>query len=109
LDPLSDLNLGEIMKSLRRYWFKFEKLPRPSAINLGCGVSAYDYEDAIILLRERVFGANGPPHIEQCIEDVDITTLESKHVLPNLGVVDVRGIWFPQGYEEPRRGTYGQA
>jgi hypothetical protein len=79
------------MKSLKRFWFKFEISPKPDAINLGCGVSAYDYEDAILLLRKYVFGANGPPLIEQCIEDVDILTLEAN-----------RGIWFPQGYDEPR-------
>lgn len=95
------------MKPLRRYWFRFEKFPKPSAINLGCGVSAYDYEDALVLLRERVFGGNGPPPIEQCIEDVEISTLEANHVLPNLGRVDIRGIWFPQGYEEPKSSVRG--
>jgi hypothetical protein len=92
-----------IMRPLKRYWFRFERLPQPNAINLGCGLSAYDYEDAIRLLRELVFGDNGPPPIEQFIEDVDIATLEPDHVRPNLGSVDVRGIWFPQGYELPRR------
>jgi hypothetical protein len=83
---------------MKRYWFKFEKLPKPSAINLGCGVTAHTYDDAIALLRERIFGPNGPPPIEQCVEDIDISTLDSKHVLPNIGPVDVRGIWFPQGH-----------
>jgi hypothetical protein len=91
------------MNGYGRYWFRFEKLPNPSAINLGCGVTASDYEDAISLLRERVFGQNGPPPIEECIENVDVSTLEPKHVAPNLGAVHLRGIWFPQGYEEPTR------
>jgi hypothetical protein len=29
-----------------------------------------------------------------------VSILDQKHVLPNVGMVNVRGIWFPQGYEE---------
>jgi len=85
------------MKRLRSFWFRFERLPNPTAINLGCGVSAYDYEDAITLIRERIFGPNEVPPVAQCVEDVDVSTLEPKHVTPNLGDVSIRGIWFPQG------------
>jgi hypothetical protein len=34
------------------------------------------------------------------MEDVDLSSLEQKHVLPNLGDVTARGIWFPQGYDK---------
>ena len=85
------------MKPLRRYWFKFENLTQSGELNIGCGVSAYDYEDAINLLGQRIFGANIPP-IVQCIEDVVLSTLETSHVHPNLALVNMRGIWFPQGY-----------
>ena len=93
-----DLSLGDGMKTVRKFWFRFEKLQRPTALNLGCGVSAFDYEDALNLLKERIFGPNGPPPIVQCIEDVQISDLEKSHVLPNIGSMDIRGIWFPQGY-----------
>ena len=86
------------MKPVRQFWFKFEKLPRPIPLNLGCGVSAFDYEDALSLLKDRIFGPNGPPEIIQCVEDVKKSDLEKNHVLPNIGPMDVRGIWFPQGY-----------
>ena len=88
------------MKSLRPYWFNFEMLNKPSPLNLGCGVTAYDYDDAITLLGQRVFAGRELPRIVGFREDVDISTLDQKHVLPNLGSVLVRGIWFPQGYEE---------
>lgn len=84
--------------TLKRYWFEFEKWPKPTPINFGCGVTAYDYDDAVLLLKERIFGENGPPPIERFTEDVDISTLERNHVQPNLCNVDTRGIWFPQGY-----------
>jgi hypothetical protein len=61
---------------LRRYWFRFDRLPRPTAINLGCEVTAYNYDDAIGQLRERMFGPNDPPPIVESIEDVDLSSLE---------------------------------
>jgi hypothetical protein len=88
------------MKQLRRYWFSFEKVARPNPLNLGCGVTAYDYADATSLLREGVFSRKELPLIVACVEDVDVSTLDPKHILPNIGLVNVRGIWFPQGYEE---------
>lgn len=32
------------------------------------------------------------------IEDVDVSTLDPEHVLPNTGVPAARGIWFPLGH-----------
>ena len=84
------------MKMLKRYWFNFETLGQPSALNLGCGVTAYDYGDAISLLRQRVFTGKDLPRIIGCCADIDVSTLDQKHVLPNIGLVTVRGIWFPQ-------------
>ena len=82
------------MRKLRRFWFSFEKIGRPTPLNLGCGVTAYDYDDAIALLQERVFPEETIPKIIECIRDVDVSTLEANHVLPNLGSVIDRGIWF---------------
>ena len=45
---------------LHRYWFKFDLTmqdPHPLGILLGCGVTAWEVEDARRLLSERVFGA----------------------------------------------------
>jgi hypothetical protein len=86
------------MNSLRKYWFRFESLPRPTVVNLGCGVTTYTRDDALNLLREHVFGPNGPPTIVECIEDVELHQIERKHSCPNIGDTQCRGIWFPQGY-----------
>jgi hypothetical protein len=88
------------MKSLKRYWFNFEKFGRPTPLNLGCGVTAYDYGDALNILRARVFAGKELPAIVGYTEDVDMSALDQKHVLPNMGLVTIRGVWFPQGYEE---------
>jgi hypothetical protein len=90
------------MKTLKRYWFTFEKFSKPTPLNLGCGVTAHNYEDAVTLLRERVFRGKELPPIAKFVEDIDVSILEQKHVFPNIGMVNVRGIWFPQGYEETR-------
>ncbi|MGJ4945880.1 hypothetical protein ACQR1W_35325 [Bradyrhizobium sp. HKCCYLS1011] len=89
------------MSNLRRFWFQFERLPVPTPLNLGCGVTAYSRNDAISLLHERVFGADDLPPLINVIEDVSISQLEHKHVRPNLGNHLERGIWFPQGYDAP--------
>ncbi len=86
------------MSSLRLFWFRFEPLPRPTAINLGCGVTAYSRDDALSLIREHVFGSNDPPPIIDYIEDVRLDQIEQNHVRPNIGNIQRRGIWFPQGY-----------
>lgn len=83
---------------LHRYWFVFENAPEFNPLNLGCGISAYSYDDAVQLLRSRVGGKEVTLKISSVVEDVDIDTLDSGHVLPNLGDVTVRGIWFPLGY-----------
>jgi hypothetical protein len=88
--------------NLRRYWFTFEwkdQDERPLGALLGIGVTASDRADAESLLRERVFRKSELPLISSTIEDVDISRLDQDHVIPNMGNVLVRGVWFPQGYE----------
>jgi hypothetical protein len=85
---------------LRPFWFRFEPMPAPTAINLGCGVTAFSREDALALLQQRVFGANGIPPLVEVIEDVTRAAIDP-HVVPNIGTLEERGVWFPQGYDEP--------
>jgi hypothetical protein len=84
---------------LRRYWFRFrlaaDAAPAPG-VRLGCGVTAYNYEDALHLLLQVVFTNDVLPPIQEVIEDVDVSTLDANHVLPNMGVPIWRGVWFPQ-------------
>jgi len=83
---------------LLRYWFEFEQLPAPSPINLGCGVTAYNYDDAIDLLKKTVFMDSTLPTIKRVLEDVDISKLDQGHVIPNMGLVLSRGVWFPLSF-----------
>ena len=70
----------------------------PRAINLGCGVTAYGYDDALALLREKVFTDGVLPRILEFNEDdIDISLLDHEHVRPNMENPISRGIWFPMG------------
>ena len=72
--------------------------PLPAGLAYGCGVSAYDYDDALALLSERVFAGKPPPDPAEVIENIDVSQLDRSHVLPNMDDPATRGIWFPRGY-----------
>jgi len=84
------------MNSLVRFWFEFERSSTPAILNIGCGVTARDYNDALSFLKEHVFIGREIPTITRFVENVDISTLDERHVLPNLGIASVRGVWFPK-------------
>jgi hypothetical protein len=83
---------------LKRYWFDFENIGKPSALNLGCGVTAHSVEDAKNILSSTVFIDVQFPRILKVISDVDISLLDPKHVIPNMYEPTDRGVWFPIGY-----------
>jgi hypothetical protein len=86
---------------MRKYWIKFDISmtdPHPIGTLMGCGVTASSKEEALALLRERVFQSHPLPAIKKCIEDIEMSQLDAKHVLPNIGNPSERGIWFPLGY-----------
>jgi hypothetical protein len=88
--------------TFRRFWFEFDLRlddPYPPGVLAGCGVTAYDLEDAISLLKQRVFTSGDLPGIRSIVEDVDVSTLDAGHVLPNMGAPVWRGVWFPLGYQ----------
>ena len=85
-----------------RYWFKFEidtAFGFPPGIGIGCGVTAYDYSDALKLLDEKIFNTIARPPFAKIVENVDIRTLDQGHVIPNMNPPNYRGVWFPLGYE----------
>lgn len=82
--------------ALTRYWFEFDLTledPHPIGVLIGCGVTAHNYEDALVLLKQRVFTHDPLPTITRVVENVDVSTLDASHVLPNMGIPTERGIW----------------
>jgi hypothetical protein len=86
---------------LRRFWIKFdlrlEDAP-PVGVLAGCGVTAFSREDAHEIIGKQIFAGNVLPGIQKEIEDVDVSTLDPRHVRPNIGDPTKRGVWFPLGY-----------
>jgi hypothetical protein len=85
---------------MNRYWIEFDaaKQSLPIGSQRGCGVTAHNIADAKVLLSEKMFNQAPIPDFKRCIENVDISTLDQNHVVPNMGNIFERGIWFPQGY-----------
>lgn len=87
-----------------RYWFEFDVTAAdfhiiPYGTLIGCGVTAYNYEDALKIIKEKVFNSSELPVIKRMVENVDIRTLDQGHVIPNMLAPVVRGVWFPPGYQ----------
>ena len=86
---------------LHRYWIRFDDTHRichALGLGLGCGVTAFDLDDAIALLEEHVFKGPMPVPIASSTEDVDVRTLDQGHVIPNMLPPHWRGVWYPVGY-----------
>lgn len=85
-----------------RFWFEFEidsAFDFPPGIGVGCGVSAHNYEDAIKILDEKVFNIIKRPPFKKVIENIDVSSIDKGHVIPNMKSPISRGIWFPLGYD----------
>jgi hypothetical protein len=76
---------------LIRFWFEFDNIH-------SYGVTAWNYDDAINILKEKVFSNTPFPVIKHVIENVDVSALDKGHVLPNMAIPTIRSIWFPLGY-----------
>jgi hypothetical protein len=85
---------------LHRYWIEFDPSFRDYPTSaLGYGVTGYTFEDALNILQNRAFRDKPLPPIASVIEDVDVSTLDRKHMV-YMGVPVWRGVWFPLGYQD---------
>lgn len=62
-------------------------------------MTTFSYEDAIAIIREKIFAGKIIPEIKTKIEAVDVSTLDPTHVIPNMRSPREKGIWFPLGYD----------
>ncbi len=86
---------------MMRFWFQFEfddKANIPPGLIMGCGITAYDYSDALLILKQKIFNDQKLPRIRKVIKDIDISTLDAGHVIPNINPPSIRGVWFHLGY-----------
>lgn len=86
---------------MKRFWFEFDFNDSqyiPPGLRMGCGVTALDYNDAISIIKAKVFINQEIPNANKIIENIDISKLDTGHILPNMSSPNIRGIWFPLGY-----------
>lgn len=76
---------------MRTYWIETDQ-----PYSLGCGVTARSSDDAEYLARIALSGEYTITSIE-VVENV--ASLDQGHVVPNMGNVLRRGIWYPLGLE----------
>ena len=82
---------------LKRFWIEFDDTASLSVgVGYGCGVTAFDLNEALAVLQEQVFIDEPMPEIRKITEDIDVSTLDPNHVLPNIGITVDRGVWFPK-------------
>jgi hypothetical protein len=87
------------LAKLVRFWFEFDReASRTARAKPFVGVTAWTREDAEDLIRSCVFRGDALPPISRVTEDVDVSTLDPGHVLPNMEPPNVRGVWYPRGY-----------
>ena len=93
---------------LKRYWFVIYPEWRYGPWN--AGVTATSVKEAKELLLKNFIKINYFEPLErlkeqeevEVIEDIDVQLLDKDHVLPNIGPVIFKGVWFPRlnMYEE---------
>ncbi len=81
---------------MRPHWITVEPAHGPPVLNLGVGITAASEAEA----RAMFAAAFGAAHrIAQVRAVMDADELDRKHVVPNMGNMLKRGVWFPRGYE----------
>jgi hypothetical protein len=74
--------------NLHRYWFPIEG-------HMGVGVTAYSLSEAQALATRAAARWGWPFTGSEVVEDVDIRSLDQRHVVPNIGPSNFHGVWFP--------------
>ena len=88
------------MRQLHRYWIEFETdLQRFGYFPSCVGLSAYDRDDAFMLVKRWVVRGDSPelPRITRFIEDADRSELipVGERLPQQVGCSVWRGVWYP--------------
>ena len=60
------------------------------------GVSGYSLKDAVSLLSDAGFEIDPSDRSITVRENVRLTEFEERHIGPNMGPMQLRGVWFPR-------------
>ena len=76
---------------LKTYWFESPAFPVP-----GFGVTAFSREDAFQLLRDSGYPVSLHDPAVRVTEGIRVADLDQHHIVPNIGPIVFRGVWFPR-------------
>lgn len=82
---------------LTRYWVELKDVPVSYS---RFGVTAWSADDALSLIAEYLrhyYQQDRPLDVLRIVENVDVSTLDANHVLPNMLPPIHRSIWYPMG------------
>ena len=89
------------------YWISF---PQDPHLPFGIGVTATSEKDAFALIRDQGIESWFEGAQEISVQaGVTINDLDQGHVVPNMGPMQFRGVWYPAaniGFGSPRGGEY---
>ena len=76
-------------KLLTSYWIELDCYLK------NIGVTAYSLDDAKTLIQEKAFPKQEFPRIIKVTENIQFKDLDQNHVVPNIGPMVIRGVWYP--------------
>jgi|CXWL01.1.fsa_nt_gi hypothetical protein len=92
---------------LETYWVHFPDNPN---MPFGIGVTASSEADAFALIRERGIDAwFAGAEVVKVIKGVRVWDLDQTNVVPNIGPMQFRGVWYPfqnVGWSAPKDGDF---
>ncbi|MFK8011470.1 MAG: hypothetical protein AB8B80_05480 [Marinicellaceae bacterium] len=96
----------KIEAGLKTYWITF---PKDNNLPFGLGVTALSQEDAFELAEEQGIYWHKNANELHIQENVRISDLDQSNIVPNIGPMQFRGVWYPCqniGYGAPKNTEY---
>lgn len=88
------------MATLTRFGFEFDPTNSAAAKSLSWwGVTAWTVEGARVLISDAGRFDQAFPRVSRLVEGVDISTLDQNYVARNMATPNLRGIWYPLGFQ----------
>ena len=78
----------------------FDEDAAPAGSRYGLGVTAWTPDDAMAVAQEALGTDDLRP--SSVDEDIDVSTRDAGHVLPNMSPPNERGVWYPMGLAQAR-------
>ena len=83
---------------LKRFWFVRNTEDRFGVHNYGVTANTKDEATDILMKYLTKFDREESKRIKkdtEVIENIDVRLLDQNHIIPNMGVVTFKGIWWP--------------